>query len=147
LIGRIDDESVLLEAVPLKVRVHFAYGVVDGLYAGEIVLHVAEIRQSRLRAIVHSVRPRVDEFALGVLFEVHPQTLYALRKDSPLLIGLGDEEYFIASDLTAFLERTRRYLLLEQGEIAEISFDAVRVFAPDGKDHIIARTMVRHTGI
>jgi glucosamine--fructose-6-phosphate aminotransferase (isomerizing) len=71
-------------------------------------------------------------FALGVLFEDHPQTLYALRKDSPLLIGLGDEEYFIASDLTAFLERTRRYLLLEQGEIAEISFDAVRVFAPDG---------------
>lgn len=64
-------------------------------------------------------------YALGILFEDRPDTLYAVRKDSPLIIGIGEDENFIASDIPAFLEYTRTYTLLEEGEIAEISAKAV----------------------
>jgi len=57
-------------------------------------------------------------YALGILFEDRPDALYSIRKDSPLIIGIGDGENFIASDIPAILEHTHRYVLLEEGEIA-----------------------------
>ena len=57
-------------------------------------------------------------YAFGILCDEHPDTIYAIRKDSPLIIGVQDEDYFIASDVPAILNYTKEYYLLEQGEIA-----------------------------
>ena len=57
-------------------------------------------------------------YAFGILCDEHPDTIYAIRKDSPLIIGVQDEDYFIASDVPAILHYTKEYYLLEQGEIA-----------------------------
>ena len=57
-------------------------------------------------------------YALGIIFREHKNKVYAVRKDSPLIVGKGDGESFIASDVTAILEHTREYYCLERGEIA-----------------------------
>ncbi|MBQ9947436.1 MAG: glutamine--fructose-6-phosphate transaminase (isomerizing), partial [Oscillospiraceae bacterium] len=60
-------------------------------------------------------------FALGIMFRDFPNTVFAVRKESPLIVGLGKEESFIASDVTAILNYTRDYYLLEPNEIAVLS--------------------------
>lgn len=66
-------------------------------------------------------------YAFAVIFTDHPQTIYALKKDSPLIIGVGDGENFIASDIPAVLKWTRNYIVLNEGEIAEIERDNIRI--------------------
>lgn len=70
-------------------------------------------------------------YALGILFQ-ESNDLYAVRKDSPLIVGLGKEENFIASDIAAIIDYTNNYLLLEEGEIARITKEKVEV-TKDGK--------------
>ncbi len=60
-------------------------------------------------------------YALGIIFREHKDKIYAVRKDSPLIVGKGKGESFIASDITAILEHTRDYYFLERGEIAILS--------------------------
>ncbi|MBQ8175817.1 MAG: glutamine--fructose-6-phosphate transaminase (isomerizing) [Oscillospiraceae bacterium] len=57
-------------------------------------------------------------YALGIIFREHRNKIFAVRKDSPLIVGKGENESFIASDVTAILEHTRDYYFLERGEIA-----------------------------
>ncbi|MFQ9934363.1 MAG: glutamine--fructose-6-phosphate transaminase (isomerizing), partial [Lachnospiraceae bacterium] len=66
-------------------------------------------------------------YALGIMFSEYPDTIYAARKDSPLIIGVGEGENFIASDVPAILKYTRHYYLLEQNEIAVITKDSVEI--------------------
>ncbi len=66
-------------------------------------------------------------YALGILFADYPDKIFAVRKDSPLIIGVGEGENFIASDVPAILKYTRDYYLLEQGEIATIGIDNVEI--------------------
>lgn len=73
----------------------------------------------------------VGSYALGVLFEDHPGKLYALRKDSPLIIGRGEGENFIASDIPAILEYTHDYWLLEEGELAVLTEQEVAFYGPN----------------
>lgn len=70
-------------------------------------------------------------YALGILFQ-GSDDLYAVRKDSPLIVGLGKEENFIASDIAAIIDYTNKYLLLEEREIAHITKDKVTI-TKDGK--------------
>ena len=81
-----------------------------------------------IKKVLEKIR---GSYALGILFEGHPDTLYAIRKDSPLIIGLGKDENFIASDITAILDQTREYYLLEEDEIAIIKQDKVTVVDHD----------------
>ncbi len=66
-------------------------------------------------------------YALGILFSDFPDKIFAVRKDSPLIIGVGEGENFIASDVPAILKYTRDYYLLEHGEIATIGIDSVEI--------------------
>ena len=59
-------------------------------------------------------------YAIGIMFRDFPDKVYAVRKDSPLIIGKGDGENFIASDVPAILKYTKEYYLLEQDEIATL---------------------------
>ena len=81
-----------------------------------------------IKKVLEKIR---GSYALGILFEGHPDTIYAIRKDSPLIIGLGKDENFIASDITAILDHTREYYLLEEDEIAIIKKDKVTVLDHD----------------
>ncbi len=72
-------------------------------------------------------------YAIGVLFEDQPGSIYALRKDSPLVIGRGKGESFIASDIPAILEYTREYWLPEEGELVVVRADQITFLDRDGR--------------
>ena len=84
-----------------------------------------------IQAILKVLEKIRGSYALGMMFVDHPETLYAIRHDSPLLIGLGEDENFIASDMTALLKYTKRYMLLEHDEIAIITRNDVVVLNKD----------------
>lgn len=67
-------------------------------------------------------------YALGIICKDDPDTLYAVRKDSPLIIGLGERENFIASDIPAIIDKTRDIYRLNDNEIAVIKRDNVTVY-------------------
>lgn len=74
----------------------------------------------------------VGSYAVGILFADTPDTLYAIRKDNPLVIGLGVNENFIASDFAAALEYTHNFVQLGDGEIARLTARAVTFFDKNG---------------
>ena len=71
-------------------------------------------------------------YSLGIMFRDFPDRIYAVRKESPLIVGLSGDENFIASDVPAIIRYTRDYYLLEENEIAELRADRVRVYDVHG---------------
>jgi len=67
-------------------------------------------------------------YAIGLIIKNEPNKLYAIKKDSPLIIALGKEENYLASDVPAILQFTNKYLLLEDFEYAEITKDKITCF-------------------
>ncbi|WP_317855480.1 glutamine--fructose-6-phosphate transaminase (isomerizing) [Chakrabartyella piscis] len=78
-----------------------------------------------LQKVIGEIR---GAYALGVLCSDHPDTLLAVRKDSPLLVGLSEDGNYIASDAPAILEHTRDYYLLNDNEIAYLTKDGVVLY-------------------
>ncbi len=88
--------------------------------------------QGDLMDTIIKVLSRLDgSYALGVLSKDNPDEIIAVRKESPLIIGLGEHENFIASDIPAILSKTRKIYRLENDEIAVIKRDGVSVFNTD----------------
>jgi glucosamine--fructose-6-phosphate aminotransferase (isomerizing) len=71
-------------------------------------------------------------YAIGVVCADEPGRLIAARRGSPLVVGLGKGEHFLASDMFALVGKTRRFLLLEEGDVAELSVAGVRVYGRSG---------------
>ena len=82
--------------------------------------------KSPVDAITKALQEVKGSYALGILFEDN-EDLYAVRKDSPLIVGIGQKENFIASDIAAIIDYTNKYILLEEKEIAHITKDKVEV--------------------
>lgn len=92
----------------------------DQLYDGDLV--------GTLIKVIGMIR---GSYALGILCTDYPDTLLAVRKDSPLIIGLGEHENYIASDIPAVLDHTRNYYLLNDNEIAVIKADSIELLDMD----------------
>ena len=71
-------------------------------------------------------------YALLMMFADHPGEIYALRKDGPLLAAPGEGENFLVSDITAAIGYTNKYFVIEEGEIAILTADSIKVFDLDG---------------
>lgn len=67
-------------------------------------------------------------YALGIMFRDYPDTVFAVRKESPLIVGVGENENFLASDVPAIIKYTRDYYLLEANEIAVVKKDSVQIY-------------------
>ena len=100
----------------------------------EVVAHLVEHfyrkqgGQHPLRALTHALEKIRGSFALGVIFADHPDLLLAARVNCPLVLGLGEGENFLASDVAALLPHTRRVVPLEEGEVAKIDPAGVSIF-------------------
>ncbi len=77
-------------------------------------------------------------YALGVLCADTPDTLYCTRKDSPLVLGLGEGEQFIASDIPALIAHTREVELLDDKEVAVLRGDSVTLYGPYGEERALS---------
>ncbi|MFH2072985.1 MAG: glutamine--fructose-6-phosphate transaminase (isomerizing) [Actinomycetota bacterium] len=95
----------------------------------EILAHLIadEYEDDLLEAVRRAVRRAEGAYALVAMSRKEPGRIVAVRMISPLIIGLGEGETFLASDIPAILHRTRRILVIENGEIVDITADGVRI--------------------
>ncbi len=104
----------------------------------EVVVHQiydyhVEQKLDLLEATRHAVRDLKGAYALGVVSNREPGRLIAARLGSPLVIGVGIGEYFIASDVAALLPVTQKFIFLHDGDMADIRRDALTIYDADGK--------------
>jgi len=109
----------------------------------EVIAHlIADLYKGDLVEAVRSAVKRMrGAFALAVMTEHEPDKLVAVRWASPLIIGVGEGENFIGSDIPALLEYTRNVFILEDGDLAVLTKDRVELMDLSGKN--ISREMVR----
>ena len=86
-----------------------------------------------LTAVKDTLAELEGAYALGVISKEEPGRLVAARSGSPLVIGVGIGEYFIASDVAALLPVTQRFIFLEEGDVADITRDSLTIYDADGK--------------
>lgn len=85
-----------------------------------------------LRAVTQALSQFEGAYALGVIAINDPETLIAARKGSPLVIGVGIGEYFIASDVSALLPVTQNFIFLEDGDVAKLTRHSVEIYDVNG---------------
>lgn len=81
-----------------------------------------------IKSLSICVNKFLGSYAFGIINELETDVLYALRKDSPLIIGVGENENFIASDVPSILKYTNKYIDIENDEIVKITKDEVTVY-------------------
>ncbi|WP_226470681.1 glutamine--fructose-6-phosphate transaminase (isomerizing), partial [Luteimonas panaciterrae] len=86
-----------------------------------------------LAALQRAVKELDGAYALAVISKRDPERMICARMGCPLLVGMGEGENFVASDVSAIVQATRRVLFLEEGDTAEITRTSVRVFDADGR--------------
>ncbi|MFI3189518.1 glutamine--fructose-6-phosphate aminotransferase [Crenothrix sp. D3] len=101
------------------------------------IYHAREATDSLLSAVKQTVKKLEGAYALGIMSADEPDTLIACRKGSPLVIGVGFGEYFIASDVAALLPVTQRFIFLEEGDIAKITIKELLIY--DANDQLVKR--------
>ena len=103
----------------------------------EVIAHLIERHFRQMKDLLAATRAAVVElegaYAIGVVSANSPHRLVCARKGSPLLIGLGIEENFIASDVSALLPVTQRVIYLEEGDVADIRLLHVDIYDVAGK--------------
>ena len=100
----------------------------------EVVAHLAEMYYTGdlVETLLKVVKDLRGSYAIGLVHKDHPDEFVAIRKNSPLIVGLGEGENFIASDIPAILEYTRKVYLLDDNQLAKLTKDSVELFDVDG---------------
>lgn len=99
----------------------------------EVVAHLLDYyyEGNPLKAVEKVMHRVQGSYALGILFKDYPDKMYAVRKDSPLIVGVSPEGNFIASDVPAILKYTREVYFIENREICELSRDGITFYNED----------------
>ncbi len=103
----------------------------------EVIVHAIhqqlETTDDLLQAVTQAISFMKGAYALGVTAVDNPETLIVARKGSPLVIGVGIGEHFIASDVSALLPVTQNFIFLEDGDVARITRETVEIFNDQGQ--------------
>ncbi len=103
----------------------------------EVIVHQVYDYQQQGKDLLESVRLTTNDlhgaYALGVISNKEKHRIIAARRGSPLVIGVGIGEHFIASDVAALLPVTQRFIFLEDGDIADISRDSLTIYDVNGE--------------
>src|ERR1039457_752703 len=103
----------------------------------EVIAHLIHSHYARgnslLAATQASLAELVGAYAIGVIAADNPDQLICARRGSPLLLGVGIEEHFIASDVSALLPVTRKVVYLEEGDVVEVGRHSYQIFDATGK--------------
>ena len=102
----------------------------------EVIAHLADYyyKGDMLEMVTKIIHKVQGSYALGIISSDNPDELIAVRKDSPLIVGLGKGENFIASDIPAILQYTRDVYLLNDNEIAIIKRDGIKLYNTDQEE-------------
>ena len=96
--------------------------LIDSCYAGD-----------PLKALQQALAKVRGSYALAVLFKDYPDTIFAVKRESPLIVGWGEGENFVASDIPALLKYTRRYSVLEEGDMAVCTAEGIQFYNEFGE--------------
>jgi glucosamine--fructose-6-phosphate aminotransferase (isomerizing) len=103
----------------------------------EVIVHLVhdeyKAEGDLFKAVQNSIKQLEGAYALGVIEQSNNNRLVAARKGSPLVIGIGEGEYFIASDVFALLGEAKKFIYLEDGDIADITLEGVTIYDVAGK--------------
>lgn len=99
----------------------------------EVIVHLLEGEGTPLERLIEAVRNLKGSFALCILFKEDPGAIYGVRMSSPLILGVGSSENFLASDIPAFLQNTNRVVFLEDGEIVRVTRSGWEIFDFEGR--------------
>lgn len=99
-----------------------------------LIHHYRAQGDSLIGALQRAVKELEGAYAIAVIDKRDPSTLVAARMGCPLLVGLGEGENFVASDVSAIVSATRRVIFLEEGDTAELTREAVQVFDHAGDE-------------
>ena len=102
----------------------------------EVVAHLLDYyyKGDPMEAILRVMNRVEGSYALGIMFKAHPGLLYAVRKDSPLIVGHGADGNLIASDVPAVLKYTRNVYFIQNEEIAVLSGESISFYNVDGEE-------------
>jgi glucosamine--fructose-6-phosphate aminotransferase (isomerizing) len=102
----------------------------------EVIAHLIHsvYRGDLFAAVREAITQLHGAYAIAVLHKDQPNTVVGARQGSPLVVGLGDGENFLASDALALAGSTERFIFLEEGDVCELSLDGVRIADRDGND-------------
>jgi glucosamine--fructose-6-phosphate aminotransferase (isomerizing) len=101
----------------------------------EVIAHLIHSHYGQgnlLLATQAALKQLVGAYAIGVIAADNPHQMIAARKGSPLLLGVGEGEHFVASDMSALLQVTRKVVYLEEGDVVEVNLKDYRIFDAQG---------------
>jgi glutamine---fructose-6-phosphate transaminase (isomerizing) len=102
----------------------------------EVIAHAIDYAVKSSNSLIESVQKVVKSFegsyGLGIMSSKFPDQIIATRKGSPLVIGIGNNGNYVASDQMALLSQTKKFIFLEEGDVAEIKLDKITIFDLDG---------------
>jgi glucosamine--fructose-6-phosphate aminotransferase (isomerizing) len=96
--------------------------------------YVYKSEKNKLKCIDKACKEFRGSYAFLIIFDDELDTVYAARKDSPLIIGISTDSNYIASDMSAILDFTKEYIILEHGEIAKVTKDDIKIYNSDEKE-------------
>ncbi|OGT08262.1 MAG: glutamine--fructose-6-phosphate aminotransferase [Gallionellales bacterium RIFCSPHIGHO2_02_FULL_57_16] len=103
----------------------------------EVIAHLIHSHYARGNSLLAATQAALAElvgaYAIGVIAADNPDQLICARRGSPLLLGVGNDEHFVASDVSALLPVTRRVVYLEEGDVVELGRRGYRIFDATGK--------------
>ena len=102
----------------------------------EVIAHAIDFSMKSCTTLISSVQLAIKSFSgaygLGIISSKYPDQIIAARKGSPLIIGIGENGNYIASDQMALLSVTKKFIFLEDGDVAEIKIDRVTIYDLNG---------------
>lgn len=102
----------------------------------EVIGHLIHSYYAKNDSLLHATQAALAElvgaYAIGVIANDKPDQLICARRGSPLLLGVGDGEHFVASDVSALLPQTRRVVYLEEGDVVELGCQRYQIFDANG---------------
>jgi glucosamine--fructose-6-phosphate aminotransferase (isomerizing) len=114
----------------------------------EVIVHLLHQNLQKISSLSDAVKETITRldgaYALGVISADHPGLLVAARQGTPLVIGVGSGEHFIASDQLALLQVTDRFIFLDEGDVAELTTDHVRIWDADNSEVIHEVNVFEH---
>jgi len=134
--GIIENHEELRDA-QLKAGYEFTSDTDTEVIVHQVYEHHLNQKKDLLTAVKDSIKEFEGAYGLGVVSNTDKGRLVAARSGSPLVIGVGIGEYFIASDVAALLPVTQRFIFLEEGDVADITRDSLTIY--DASDNIVER--------
>jgi glucosamine--fructose-6-phosphate aminotransferase (isomerizing) len=102
----------------------------------EVIAHLVQSRLKKgdtlLQAVLSAVRRLDGAYAIAVVSQTSPGHVVGARRGSPLVVGIGNGEHFLGSDVQALLKETKRFVYLEEGDVVEITREGFAIYATDG---------------